>query len=141
MQISYELHSLVKGRWNIERTYKAHQKETALEDAKILNREQHISAVKLICETYNPQTNSSTEVVIFDTDRPVREPAAPAAPAKPAPPPPAKSAGPSPSRRKPAAKKKAPSMAGTVALAVILIVAVAVLAVVLGRGRDFMSGL
>lgn len=70
MKITYEVHALSKGRWNIESMYKGNQREQAVEDAKRLNREPHIEAVKVVCETYNEQTNQSSEVVIFDTARP-----------------------------------------------------------------------
>ena len=75
MRMTYEVHTLVKGRWNIEGTYRGNQREEALEDAKRLNRESFITGVKVICETYNEQTNQSSEVVIFDTTKPAREPA------------------------------------------------------------------
>ena len=78
MKVSYELHAQAKDRWNIERVYKGHQKEDALEDARQLNAESHIQAVKLFRETYNESENISSEVVIFDTtkDRTEPEPAA-----------------------------------------------------------------
>ena len=78
MKVSYELHAQAKDRWNIERVYEGHQKEDALEDARQLNAEPHIQAVKLFRETYNESENSSSEVVIFDTtkDRTEPEPAA-----------------------------------------------------------------
>lgn len=73
MKITYEVHALSRGRWNIEAMYKGNQRETAVEDAKRLNRESHIEAVKVVCETYNEQTNQSSEVVIFDTAKPAKE--------------------------------------------------------------------
>ncbi len=78
MKVSYELHAQAKDRWNIERVYQGHQKEDALEDARALNAEAHIQAVKLVRETYNEAENSSSEVVIFDTtnDKTEPEPAA-----------------------------------------------------------------
>ena len=69
MKVSYELHAQSRDRWNIERVYQGHQKEDALEDARQLNAEAHIQAVKLFRETYNEAENSSSEVVIFDTTR------------------------------------------------------------------------
>ncbi len=74
MKVSYELHAQSKDRWNIERVYQGHQKEEALEDARALNAESHIQAVKLFRETYNESENSSSEVVIFDTTKNKNEP-------------------------------------------------------------------
>ncbi len=74
MKVSYELHAQSKDRWNIERVYQGHQKEEALEDARALNAESHIQAVKLVRETYNESENSSSEVVIFDTTKNKTEP-------------------------------------------------------------------
>lgn len=79
MRVTYELHSRVKDRWNIERVYKGDQKEEALEDARLLYQEPHIQSVKLVREAYNESENSFSEVVIFDTTKSgkEREPAAP----------------------------------------------------------------
>lgn len=74
MKVTYELHAQSKDRWNIECVYQGHQKEEALEDARALNSESHIQAVKLVRETYNEAENSSSEVVIFDTARDKTEP-------------------------------------------------------------------
>ncbi len=74
MKVSYELHAQAKDRWNIERVYEGHQKEDALEDARQLNAEAHIQAVKLVREIYNEPENSSSEVVIFDTTKNKTEP-------------------------------------------------------------------
>lgn len=69
MNVSYELHALSKNRWNIERLYEGQQKEEALVDARLLDAERHIQAVKLVRETYNESTNSYNEMVVFDTTK------------------------------------------------------------------------
>ena len=79
MRVTYELHSRVKDRWNIERVYKGDQKEEALVDARQLYQEPHIQSVKLVREAYNESENSFSEVVIFDTAKSGKEPE-PAAP-------------------------------------------------------------
>ncbi len=79
MRVTYELHSQVKDRWNIECVYRGDQKEEALEDARLLNQESHIQSVKLVREAYNESENSFSEVVIYDTSKGAKEPE-PAAP-------------------------------------------------------------
>ncbi|MDP6352223.1 MAG: hypothetical protein QF926_10590 [Alphaproteobacteria bacterium] len=143
MKISYELHSEVKGRWNIERTYLGNEKNIALEDAKRLNSESHVSAVKLIRESFNEATNQSNEVVIFDTTKSGGgESAKPVpAPAKPAPEKPeAKSSAPMSQRRRPSGKKKDDTSMTKLAVLVVLAVAViAVLLVLLNASKDILD--
>ena len=62
MKVSYELHVQSKDRWNIERIYKGHQKKDVIEDARLLNAEPHIQAVKMVRETYNESDKFSSEV-------------------------------------------------------------------------------
>ena len=73
MQISHELHAQSKGRWSIERTWTGGTKETALDHARHLYAESHISGVKVVCEKYNPETNESSETVVYDTTKKIGE--------------------------------------------------------------------
>ena len=69
MNVSYELHALSKNRWNIVHFYEGQQKEGALVDARLLDTEPHIQAVKLVRETYDESTNSYNEMVVFNTTK------------------------------------------------------------------------
>ncbi|MFP6757120.1 MAG: hypothetical protein VCC99_02725 [Alphaproteobacteria bacterium] len=73
MQISHELHAQSKGRWSIERTWTGGTKETALDHARHLYAESHISGVKVVCEKFNPETNESSETVVYDTTKKIGE--------------------------------------------------------------------
>ena len=73
MQVTYELHAQSKGRWSIERTWTGDSKETALDHARHLYAEPHISGVKVVCEKYNPETNESSETVVYDTTKKIGE--------------------------------------------------------------------
>lgn len=145
MKVTYELHALSKGEWNIDRVFDGASKEQALKDARLLYREPHITGVKVICETYNEDTNQSSEVVLYDTTResgkPVEVKKPKPAPAKPAAAPAAKPQGgvarPAPQK----AAKKPMSTTSLVALSVVLVAAVAVLMVVLSRGAEVLSSL
>lgn len=146
MRISYELHAQSKGMWNIERVYDGGSKEEALTHARHLYAEPQVSGVKVVCETYNEETNQSSEVVIYDTTResgkPVEvkkaQPAAAASTAKPAAQEPQGGIA-RPQAKKPA--KKPMSTFGLAALSIVLITAVAVLAIAVTRGAEVIRSL
>jgi len=145
MRVSYELHTLSKGSWNIDRVYDGGSKEEALTHARQLYTEPHITGVKVVCETYNEDTNQSSEVVLFDTTREAGKPVEVKKPAPAAPQPTAPAAAEPqggvarPSPKTPA--KKPMSTFGLAALSVVLITAVAVLVIAVSRGAEVLGSL
>jgi len=78
MEVTYELHAFANDRWSIIQKYPAGEQERALEHAKQLYREPHVVNVKVVKESYDPATNQSADIVIFDTSKTVEpRPAAP----------------------------------------------------------------
>ena len=67
VEVSYELYTQVKGRWNLESRYSTAEREDALNDAKNLSHDSHIDAVRLVRETYDPERGASREATIFST--------------------------------------------------------------------------
>jgi hypothetical protein len=140
MKVTYELHVLAKGRWNIDRVYDGTQKQEAIEHARYLYAEPHITGVKVVCETYNENINQASEVVVF-TAVP-REPQAKPKPQKPVHKPARQPkqtgaiAGHQPKR-----KKKPPSTAAVAGLSFALVAAVVVLGFALTRGAEIISAL
>ncbi len=145
MKVTYELHALSKGDWNIDRVYDGASKEEALKDARLLYREPHITGVKVICETYNEDTNQSSEVVLYDTTResgkPVELKKPKPAPAKAPAPAAAKPQGGIARQQNAQSAKKPMSTFSLAALGVVLITAVAVLMVIVSRGAEVLSSL
>lgn len=72
MEITYELHAYSNDRWSIIQKYPGGEQERAIEHAKQLYREPHVSNVKVVKESYDPHTNHSTDFVVFDTSKPER---------------------------------------------------------------------
>lgn len=142
MQVTYELHVLIKDRWTIEQTYPGDQKQRALDHARELYVEPHVTAVKVISETYDEATNESRESTIFEAAPGPRKGSAAArrqAPRPAAAPQPA----PAPAQRA-AARPTGPPPMSTVKLAAMLlalIAAVVVLGFVVMRGSEMLSGL
>jgi hypothetical protein len=69
VEVSYELYTQVKGRWNLEARYGASEREAVLSDAKGLATENHIEAVRVVRETYDAGRNVSRESTIYSTVR------------------------------------------------------------------------
>lgn len=150
MKVTYELHAQSKGRWYIERVLSGGTKEAALDAARHLYAEPQISGVKVVCEKYNPDTNDSSEVVVYDTTKGIGEKVAlkekpktapatnGASAAKPAT---GKSKGRSAPGKKKAAAKKSQSMAGIAVLSVVMVTAIAVLVIALSRGAEVLGSL
>lgn len=67
VEVSYELYTQVKGRWNLESRYGTAEREDALNDAKNLAHDGHIDAVRLVRETYDPERGASREATIYST--------------------------------------------------------------------------
>ena len=67
VEVSYELYTQVKGRWNLKARYGTAEREEALNDAKNLSRDSHIDAVRLVRETYDAERGSAREATIYST--------------------------------------------------------------------------
>jgi len=67
-QVSYEVYVKDRsGRWQIHGHFTGTQKKQAEEEAKQIERANHVSGVKVIREVYNHATNSSDEYVVYET--------------------------------------------------------------------------
>lgn len=67
-QVSYEVYVKDRsGRWQIHGHFTGAQKKQAEEEAKQIERANHVSGVKVIREVYNHATNSSDEYVVYET--------------------------------------------------------------------------
>jgi class 3 adenylate cyclase len=67
-QVSYEVYVKDRsGRWQIHGHFTGAQKKKAEEEAKQIERANHVSGVKVIREVYNHATNSSDEYVVYET--------------------------------------------------------------------------
>ena len=93
-QVSYEVYVKDRsGRWQIHGHFSSAQKKQAEEEAKQLERANHVSGVKVIREVYSHGTNSSEEYVLYQTrdqgnlenSNPQARPKRPARPNQPAP--------------------------------------------------------
>lgn len=106
MESLFEVHTLKGGQWQIDSTYR--EREIALDTAKQLYAEKQYQAVKVVKDTFDPRTNASRELVIYDTSKNTAEGPAPRAAAARADPParPASRPDPEPRRRgRPAPQK------------------------------------
>ena len=77
MQSLFEVHTLKGGQWQIDSTYS--DKDSAIDTAKQLYGEKAYQAVKVVKDVFDPKTNASKELVIFDTSKTVKKEAAPPA--------------------------------------------------------------
>ncbi|MDP6952851.1 MAG: hypothetical protein QGF53_08835 [Alphaproteobacteria bacterium] len=145
MKVTYELHVKSKDRWTIDQTFPGDAKEEAIDYAKRQYAEPHVSAVKVIAETYNEQTNQSSEVTVFEAAPGPRPGAEPAKPKRQAASPKAKPAKPAAGQGGVARpQKKAPEGMSTTKLAVLAVgglALAAVLGVVVMRGAETLSGM
>ena len=67
-QVSYEVYVKDRsGRWQIHGHFSGTQKKQAEEEAKQIERANHVTGVKVIREVYNHETNSSDEYVVYET--------------------------------------------------------------------------
>jgi class 3 adenylate cyclase len=67
-QVSYEVYVKDRsGRWQIHGHFTGAQRKQAEEEAKQIERANHVSGVKVIREVYDHSTNSSDEYVIYET--------------------------------------------------------------------------
>ena len=155
MQVTYELHAQSKGRWSIERTWTGGSKETALDHARHLYAEPHISGVKVVCEKYNsrkprgpptdPETNESSETVVYDTTKKIGEKVKLKQQPKAARATNGSAASQATARgakgKAKAAAKKPPSITSIAVLSVIMVTAIGALVVALSRGAEVFGSL
>ena len=64
MSVFYEVYTLVDRRWQIYAHYDEDGREQAINEANQLDRESHVTATCVVCETYDPTDNLSRETVI-----------------------------------------------------------------------------
>ncbi|MBC8269952.1 MAG: hypothetical protein H8E36_14500 [Rhodospirillaceae bacterium] len=64
-QTHYEVHVKQNGRWEIHGRHSQAEKEQAIEEAKSLDGQKHIQAVKVIQEIYDPEEGSSKEYNVY----------------------------------------------------------------------------
>ena len=65
--VNYEVHVLQKGRWEIHARFPDKREKAVLNEAKELETQTGIDAVRVVRETYNPADGSSAENIIFAT--------------------------------------------------------------------------
>ncbi len=75
MATLFEVHTLKGGTWMIDSTYP--DREAAIDVAKSLHGEKRFEGVKVVKDMFDPKTNASKEIVIYDTSKPVAERAPP----------------------------------------------------------------
>lgn len=64
-QTHYEVHVKQNGRWQIQSRHPQAEKEQAIEEAKSLDGQKHIQAVKVIQEIYDPEDGTSKEYNVY----------------------------------------------------------------------------
>ncbi len=74
-QSLYEVHTLKGGQWEIDSTYP--DRESSIEVAKQLHGEKRFDAIKVIKDTFDPQSGKGKEIVVYDTSRTPRDKKAP----------------------------------------------------------------
>ena len=67
MTVSYELHTLVNGRWQIHVRYEESRRKEAMTEAQTLEKEPHIERVRVVRDQYDTVTNASRESTIYET--------------------------------------------------------------------------
>ena len=74
-QSLYEVHTLKGGQWVIDSTYP--DRESSIEVAKQLHGEKRFDAIKVIKDTFDPQSGKGKEIIVYDTSRTPRDKKAP----------------------------------------------------------------
>jgi hypothetical protein len=69
MATLFEVHTLKGGKWMVDSTYP--DRDAAIDVAKSLHGEKRFEGVKVIKDTFDPKTNASREIVVYDTSKPV----------------------------------------------------------------------
>ena len=63
---TFEVHVQQGGQWTIHATFRSHQREASIKEAKdLLVQRPNINAVKVIKETLNPDSGIFNDTVIF----------------------------------------------------------------------------
>ncbi|NQW01415.1 MAG: adenylate/guanylate cyclase domain-containing protein [Rhodospirillales bacterium] len=65
VQTHYEVHVLQGSRWSIHAQFEGGQKEMAVDEGKMLDRQPGIDAVKVIREVYDPELSTHRDYVIY----------------------------------------------------------------------------
>ncbi|MDD9875899.1 MAG: adenylate/guanylate cyclase domain-containing protein [Magnetovibrio sp.] len=65
LQTNYEVHVQQGGRWSIHAQFDSHQKDTAIEEAKQLDSQGNIGAVKVIREVYDTTEGTHRDYVVY----------------------------------------------------------------------------
>ncbi|OHC75814.1 MAG: hypothetical protein A3G18_12715 [Rhodospirillales bacterium RIFCSPLOWO2_12_FULL_58_28] len=65
LAISFEVHVLQKGHWEMMSRYSRTQKDTAIQDAVVMGKVSGVGGVRVIRETYDDATGLSDEVVVY----------------------------------------------------------------------------
>jgi hypothetical protein len=66
LKISYEVHAQFKGHWSVVRIFDAASEDYALCAAHELYAEPHVTSVKVVRATYNPENNKTSLNVVHD---------------------------------------------------------------------------
>ncbi len=67
VQTHYEVHVLQGSRWSIHAQFEGGQKEMAVDEGKMLDRQPGIDGVKVIREVYDPAQSTHRDYVIYKT--------------------------------------------------------------------------
>ena len=68
LQTNYEVHVQQGGRWSIHAQYDSHQKDVAIEEAKKVDSQGNIGAVKVIREVYDPTEGTHRNYIIYKSE-------------------------------------------------------------------------
>ena len=67
MSVSYEIHTLVQGRWQIHVRYDHDKRDEALNEATILEKDRQIESVRVVRDEFDAIENASREKIIYET--------------------------------------------------------------------------
>ena len=67
MTVTYELYTLVNGRWQIYVRYEEGRREEAISEAQVLEKEAHIERTRVVRDQYDALTNVSRETTVYET--------------------------------------------------------------------------
>jgi len=67
-EITYEVYVQQGGKWTIESRYSKMERADAIEDAKSMHENPSVVAVKVVKETYDPETHATYESTVFSTE-------------------------------------------------------------------------
>ena len=67
MEVTYEVYTLEKDRWIIDSRYQKSEREKAIDEAKLLAKQPHIEATRVVRESYNSEDGMAREKTVFDS--------------------------------------------------------------------------